>query len=75
MQFGGYISYFIGYEGFGSIMFYVKFKGWVNGLGVGLSNICFGFLDLFDIGIILIEEGLKNYKEIVKVVFEYIVFL
>ncbi|CAP68693.1 uncharacterized protein PODANS_7_6640 [Podospora anserina S mat+] len=72
---GGYISHLIGHEGPGSIMSYVKSKGWANGLGAGPSNICPGSPDLFDIGITLTEEGLKNYKEIVKVVFEYIALL
>ncbi|KAK4204491.1 UCH-domain-containing protein [Triangularia verruculosa] len=72
---GGYISHLIGHEGPGSIMSYVKSKGWANGLGAGPSTICPGSPDQFEIGITLTKEGLKNYKEIVKAVFEYIALL
>ncbi|KAK4190445.1 UCH-domain-containing protein [Podospora australis] len=70
-----YISHLIGHEGPGSIMSYIKSKGWANSLGAGPWTICPGTPDVFDIGIALTEEGLKNYKEVIKVVFEYIALL
>ncbi|VBB75920.1 Putative zinc protease [Podospora comata] len=72
---GGYISHLFGHEGPGSIMSYVKSKGWANALSARSSNICPGSPDQFDIGITLTEEGFENYKGIVKVVFEYIALL
>ncbi|KFY13297.1 hypothetical protein V491_06446 [Pseudogymnoascus sp. VKM F-3775] len=70
-----YISHLIGHEGPGSIMSYIKGKGWANGLSAGGYAVCPGSLGLFNCQIRLTEEGLKNYKEIVKVFFQYISLL
>ena len=66
-----YISHLIGHEGPGSILAYIKAKGWANGLSSGPTNACPGTA-FFTIGIRLTEFGLKNYQEIVKTVFQYI---
>ncbi|RQM06093.1 hypothetical protein DH86_00002403 [Scytalidium sp. 3C] len=65
----------IGHEGPGSIMSYIKAKGWATSLSAGGYSICPGTPGMFSIQIRLTEEGLKNYKEIVKVVFQYISLL
>ncbi|KAL2752667.1 hypothetical protein ACRALDRAFT_1083325 [Sodiomyces alcalophilus JCM 7366] len=70
-----YISHLIGHEGPGSIMAYLKSKGWVNGLSAGAYPICPGTGGMFDCQIRLTEEGLTNYKEIVKVFFQYVAML
>jgi insulysin len=70
-----YLSHLIGHEGPGSIMSYIKAKGWANGLSAGAYPVCPGSLGLFNCQIRLTEEGLKNYKEIVKVFFQYISLL
>lgn len=66
-----YISHLIGHEGPGSILAYTKAKGWANGLSAGPSSVCPGSA-LFQISIKLTEEGLKVYREIVQIVFQYI---
>ena len=66
-----YISQLIGHEGPGSILAYTKAKGWANGLSAGPSSVCPGSA-LFQISIKLTEEGLKVYREIVEVVFQYL---
>ena len=66
-----YISHLIGHEGPGSILAYTKAKGWVNGLDAGPSSVCPGAA-LFQISIKLTEEGLKVYREVVEVVFQYL---
>ena len=66
-----YISHLIGHEGPGSILAYTKAKGWANGLSAGPSSVCPGSA-LYQISIKLTEEGLKIYREIVEVVFQYI---
>ncbi|KAF2140293.1 uncharacterized protein K452DRAFT_230558 [Aplosporella prunicola CBS 121167] len=71
---GRYLSHLIGHEGPGSIMAYVKAKGWANGLGAGPIPLCPGSA-FFTISIRLTEDGLKNYKEVVKTVFQYISML
>ncbi|KAL1844376.1 hypothetical protein VTJ49DRAFT_55 [Mycothermus thermophilus] len=70
-----YISHLIGHEGPGSIMSYIKSKGWANGLYAGAWPVSPGTPEMFECQITLTEEGLKNYKEVVKVVFEYIALL
>jgi insulysin len=70
-----YISHLIGHEGPGSIMSYIKSKGWANGLSAGAYPICPGSLGLFNCQIRLTEDGLKHYKEIVKVFFQYVSLL
>lgn len=72
---GSYISHLIGHEGPGSIMSYVKAKGWAESLTSGAYNVCPGSPGLFNVEIRLTEDGLKNYKEIVKVLFQYISML
>jgi len=69
-----YISHLIGHEGPGSILSYIKEKGWANGLGAGGMNICPGS-SLFAITVKLTEDGLKNYQEVIKVIFQYIAMI
>lgn len=66
-----YISHLIGHEGPGSILAYLKEQGLANSLSSGAHTICPGsaFLEI-EIG--LTPEGLKRYRDIVKVVFQYI---
>ncbi|KAF6824712.1 zinc protease [Colletotrichum musicola] len=70
-----YVSHLIGHEGPGSIMAYLKEKGWANGLSAGAYPVCPGSPGNFDCKIRLTEEGLKNYKEIIKVFFQYVSLL
>ncbi|KAI9740448.1 MAG: hypothetical protein M1834_005028 [Cirrosporium novae-zelandiae] len=66
-----YISHLIGHEGPGSILSYIKAKGWANGLSAGGAPVCPGSA-YFSISVRLTEEGLKNYGKIVEVIFQYI---
>ncbi|KAH6624653.1 Metalloenzyme, LuxS/M16 peptidase-like protein [Chaetomium sp. MPI-SDFR-AT-0129] len=70
-----YISHLIGHEGPGSVMSYIKSKGWANGLYAGAWPVGPGTPEIFECQVTLTEEGLKNYKEVVKVIFEYIALL
>lgn len=51
-----YISHLIGHEGPGSIMSYIKAKGWANGLSAGAYSVCPGSPGVFDCQIRLTEE-------------------
>ncbi len=51
-----YISHLIGHEGPGSIMSYIKSKGWANALSAGAYPICPGTPGIFDCQIRLTEE-------------------
>jgi insulysin len=69
-----YLSHLIGHEGPGSILAYVKEKGWVNDLSAGAMDVCPGAA-YFNIHVRLTDEGLENYQEVVKIIFQYISML
>lgn len=71
---GKYIAHLIGHEGSGSILSYLKKKGWVNELSSGSAPICPG-TGLFTVRLSLTEEGLKHYQEITKIFFQYVAML
>ncbi|EOD51237.1 putative a-pheromone processing metallopeptidase ste23 protein [Neofusicoccum parvum UCRNP2] len=71
---GRYLSHLIGHEGPGSILAYIKAKGWASGLGAGPVPLCPGSA-FFSISVRLTEDGLKNYKEVIKTIFQYISML
>jgi insulysin len=70
-----YISHLIGHEGPGSVMSYIKSMGWANDLIAGACSICPGSLGMFNCQIRLTEEGLKHYRDIVKIFFQYVSLL
>ncbi|GKT43674.1 A-factor-processing enzyme [Colletotrichum spaethianum] len=63
---GRYVSHLVGHEAPGSILSFTRAKGWVNHLGTSFTTIGSGSGDIF---------GLKNYKEIVKIFFQYVSLL
>ncbi|EMC94102.1 hypothetical protein BAUCODRAFT_75180 [Baudoinia panamericana UAMH 10762] len=69
-----YLSHLIGHEGPGSILAHLKAKGWANGLNAGASTVCPGS-GVMMVQIQLTEDGLKQYKEVVKVFFNYVAML
>ena len=66
-----YVSHLIGHEGPGSILAYLKEKGWANSFSAGAYPVCPGSA-FFEIEIRLTPDGLKRYQEVVKTVFQYI---
>ncbi|RYN22620.1 A-factor-processing enzyme, partial [Alternaria tenuissima] len=66
-----YLSHLLSHQGPGSILALIKAKGWANEVRAGGSTLCPGS-GLFTVNIKLTEEGLKNYKEVAKLVFQYI---
>ena len=69
-----YIAHLIGHEGPGSILAYIKAKGWAHGLSAGAMEVCSGSA-FFTISIRLTPDGLEKYQEVVKTVFQYISLL
>jgi insulysin len=69
-----YISHLIGHEGPGSILAYIKAKGWANGLSAGAMPVCPGSA-FFTISVRLTEDGLQQYREVVKTIFQYIAMI
>jgi insulysin len=68
---GQFLSHFIGHEGQGSILSYLKAQGWANHLSAGAMNGADGF-EFFKISIDLTAEGLTNYDKVVAAVFRYV---
>ncbi|RPB03877.1 LuxS/MPP-like metallohydrolase [Choiromyces venosus 120613-1] len=66
-----YCAHLIGHEGPGSILALLKKKGWVDTLSAGPEPTC-NDAALFRICLRLTEDGLENYEEVIKIVFEYI---
>ncbi len=64
------ISQLLGDEGEGSVLSYLKSKGWATSLSAGLG---FGTLDVsfFGIEMSLTREGLNHTDEIVRTIFQY----
>lgn len=67
-----YLCHLLGHEGPGSILAYLKAKGWANSLYSSADPVCPGSEGILVVSIKLTEQGLENYKEIAKVVFQYI---
>lgn len=68
---GQIISHFIGHEGQGSILSYLKARGWANHLSAGAMNGADGF-EFFKISLDLTADGLAHYDEAVAAIFRYI---
>ena len=66
-----FLSHLLGHEGPGSILAYIKDKGWANGLSCGYYPLCPGTA-FFDFEIRLTPEGMDHQQDILKVVFQYI---
>ncbi|EEP79149.1 hypothetical protein UREG_03995 [Uncinocarpus reesii 1704] len=69
-----YISHLIGHEGPGSILAYIKAKGWATELSAGGMPVCPGSA-FFNISIRLTEDGLHHHQEVAKAVFQYIALI
>ncbi|KAJ2818353.1 metalloprotease, partial [Coemansia sp. 'formosensis'] len=70
-----YISHLINHEGQGSILAYLKRKGWAVGLGAGPNTSQNkGFCE-FTVSISATPEGLEHYEDIVRTVFVYVQML
>lgn len=68
---GQLLSHFIGHEGQGSILSYLKARGWANHLSAGATNGADGF-EFFKISVDLTETGLANYDKVVAAMFKYL---
>ncbi|OQV04887.1 Peptidase M16 inactive domain-containing protein [Cladophialophora immunda] len=65
-----FVSHLIGHEGPGSILAYLKHRGLAQTLSAGYHPVCPGSA-FFEIDISLTPDGLKNYHEVVKIVFRF----
>lgn len=66
-----YLAHFLGHEGPGSALSYLKRQGWVNSLRAGAANGSNGF-EIFKVTVDLTAEGLEKYEQVAKVIYNYI---
>lgn len=69
-----YLSHLIGHEGSGSLLAYLKLKGWANELSAGSHTVSEDNA-FFSVDIDLTDEGVKNYESVIQSVFQYIELL
>ncbi|XP_045108140.1 insulin-degrading enzyme-like isoform X1 [Portunus trituberculatus] len=68
---GHYLGHLIGHEGPGSLLSYLKGRGWVNSLVGGQKSGAKGFA-FFVVNVDLTEEGIEHVEDIVTAVFQYL---
>ncbi|CCF56032.1 hypothetical protein KAFR_0A05970 [Kazachstania africana CBS 2517] len=68
------LSHLIGHEGSGSLLAYLKAKGWANELSAGGHTVSKDNA-FFSIDVELTKDGLESYKEVVHSIFQYIEML
>jgi insulysin len=69
-----YYSHLLGHESEGSVLYYLKQKGWVTDLSAGNMKVCQGssfFILEFD----LTPAGLESWYQIVETVFQYLKYI
>ncbi len=66
-----YLASLIGHEGQGSLLSYLKTKGWATGLSAG-SGLSTGEESLFTITINLTQSGYENSRDVVNAAFGYL---
>ena len=69
-----FVASLLGHEGVGSILSYLKGKGWVNSLGAD-SNANLSDMVTFEVTVELTNKGLAKIDEIVSSIFSYIQML
>ncbi|KAK3874449.1 hypothetical protein Pcinc_020613 [Petrolisthes cinctipes] len=68
---GHYLGHLIGHEGPGSLLSFLKGRGWVNSLVGGQKSGAKGF-GFFVVNVDLTEEGIEHVEDIVSAVFQYL---
>lgn len=55
---GSFLSHLVGHEGKGSVLSFLKLKGWANGMSAGAGNNGAAGFDFFKINVDLTKDGL-----------------
>jgi len=69
-----YVTHLLGHEGQGSLLSYLKSKGWANALGVGTNTELTNF-ETFEVTVELTNKGLAAIDDVVASVYSYISML
>lgn len=65
-----FLAHFLGHEGPGSLLSYLKTQGWVNSLRAGPSHEASGF-GFFKTNVELTPDGLVHWKDVAMAIFKY----
>lgn len=71
---GRYLAHLIGHEGPGSILAHLKQLGLADSLSSGMSSQCPG-LAFFCLDVRLSEKGMQQYRDVLRIIFQYIAML
>mmetsp|Transcript_24900 Transcript_24900/g.45085 ORF Transcript_24900/g.45085 Transcript_24900/m.45085 type:complete len:1154 (+) Transcript_24900:107-3568(+) len=69
-----YVGHLLGHEGPGSLLSYLKKKGWANGLGSS-NNAELSDFETFEVTVELTNKGLGKIDEVCEAIFSYIKML
>jgi nardilysin len=73
-----YLAHLLGHEGKGSLLYFLKAKGWASSLSAGVGNggsERSSYAYIFEMSIHLTDSGLKNVFEVIGAVYQYIKLL
>ncbi|KAJ2833275.1 metalloprotease, partial [Coemansia furcata] len=70
-----YLGSLVGHEGKGSILSYVKRRGWATSIVAGRSPTSAEGFDMFKVTVSLTELGLEKYEDVIRVVFAFMQLL
>lgn len=66
-----YWSHLIGHEGEGTVVSWLKHRGWITGLSAGCDNDATGY-SFFQVAVELSPQGMSKYHHVIKAIFAYI---
>jgi len=69
-----YVAHLLGHEGPGSLLSFLKRRGWANGLAASTNENLSDFFT-FDVTVDLTTKGLKEWDDVVEAVFSYLAML
>ncbi|KAJ2388711.1 metalloprotease, partial [Coemansia sp. RSA 2603] len=72
---GRYLGSLIGHEGKGSILSYLKKRGWATSIIAGRSTTSAEGFDMFKITASLTDTGMQKYQEVIRIIFAFIQLL
>ncbi|CAB4282047.1 unnamed protein product [Prunus armeniaca] len=73
-----YLAHLLGHEGWGSLHFYFKARGWATYLAAGVGSGCIyrtSVAYVFEVSILLTDSGLEKMFDIIGIVYQYIKLL
>ncbi|KAJ2007901.1 metalloprotease [Coemansia thaxteri] len=70
-----YLGSLVGHEGKGSILSFLKRRGWATSVVAGRSPTSAEGFDMFKVTVSLTELGLEKYEDVVRVVFAFLQLL